>query len=141
MMQIGTLRFLVALRAERAAQSCDNSPNIYHNRLYFLLEDSSLMIGGITMTPLRKRMMEDMQLHGFSKGTQEVYVSAIRRMAEHYGKSPDRITEEELRQYFLYLTNEKQASRSTCTILICAVKFLYERTLQREWPTLTLYQS
>ena len=90
------------------------------------------------MTPLRKRMMEDMQLHGFSKGTQKVYVSAIRRMAEHYGKSPDRITEEELRQYFLYLTNEKQASRSTCTILICAVKFLYERTLQREWPTLRL---
>ena len=90
------------------------------------------------MTPLRKRMMEDMQLHGFSKGTQKVYVSAVRRLAEHYGKSPDRITEEELRQYFLYLTNEKQASRSTCTILICAVKFLYERTLQREWPTLTL---
>ena len=90
------------------------------------------------MTPLRKRMMEDMQLHGFSKGTQKVYVSAIRRLAEHYGKSPDRITEEELRQYFLYLTNEKQVSRSTCTILICAVKFMYECTLHREWPTLTL---
>ena len=52
------------------------------------------------MTPLRKRMMEDMQLHGLSKGTQEVYVGAIRRLAQHYGKSPDQVTEEELRRYF-----------------------------------------
>jgi site-specific recombinase XerD len=83
-------------------------------------------------------MMEDMQLHGLSKGTQEAYVGAIRRLAQHYGKSPDQITEEELRQYFLYLSEEKQLSRSTCTILLCAVKFLYEYTLQREWPTLKL---
>ena len=83
-------------------------------------------------------MMEDMQLNGLSESTQKVYVSAIRRLAEHYGKSPDRITEEELRQFFLYLTHEKQVSRSTCTIYLCAVKFLYERTLQREWPTLAL---
>ncbi len=90
------------------------------------------------MTPLRKRMMEDMQLHGLSKGTQKTYANAIRRLAEHYGKSPDRITEEELRQYFLYLTYEKQLGRGTCTITLCAVKFLYEYTLQREWPTLKL---
>lgn len=90
------------------------------------------------MTPLRKRMMEDMQLHGLSKGTQKVYVSAIRRLAEHYGKPPHQITEEELRQYFLYLTEEKRVGRSTCTIVLCAVKFLYEYTLQREWPTLKL---
>ena len=90
------------------------------------------------MTPLRKRMMEDMHLHGLSKGTQKVYASAIRRLAEHYGKSPERITEEELRQYFLYLTYEKKVGRSTSTILLCAVKFLYEYTLQREWPTLKL---
>lgn len=90
------------------------------------------------MTPLRKRMMEDMQLHGLSEGTQEVYVSAIRRLAEYYCKPPDQIAEEELRQYFLYLINEKRVGRSTCTMLLCAAKFLYEYTLQREWPTLQL---
>ncbi|UCC54607.1 MAG: site-specific integrase [Anaerolineaceae bacterium] len=90
------------------------------------------------MTPLRKRMMEDMQLNGLSKGTQEAYISAIRQLAEHFGKSPDCITEEELRQYFLYQTQERKVSRSTCKIYLCAVKFLYEYTLQREWPTLTL---
>ena len=64
------------------------------------------------MTPLRQRMVEDMQLRGLSKKTQEAYVRAVRQLAEHYGRSPDRINEEELRQYFLYLENDKQASSS-----------------------------
>lgn len=90
------------------------------------------------MTHLRQRMIEDLQLRGLSKRTQVVYVRAVRQLAEHYGKSPDQISEEELRQYFLYLKNVKQASRSTITVALCAIKFLYEHTLQREWPTLTL---
>ncbi len=90
------------------------------------------------MTPLRKRMIEDMQLRGLAERTQEVYVFAIRQLAEHYNKSPDQITEEELRQYFLYLKNEKQVSRSASTIALCAIKLLFERTLQREWPMLAL---
>jgi integrase/recombinase XerD len=55
------------------------------------------------MTPLRQRMVEDMQLRGLSEKTQEAYVRAVRQLAEHYGKSPAQISEEELRQYFLYL--------------------------------------
>lgn len=90
------------------------------------------------MTALRQRMIEDMQLRGLAERTQEVYVFAIRQLAEYYSKSPDQITEEELRQYFLYLKNEKQVSRSTSTIALCAIKFLFERSLQREWPTLAL---
>jgi len=90
------------------------------------------------MTPLRQRMIEDMQLRGLAERTQDVYVFAIRQLAEYYSKSPDQITEEELRQYFLYLKNEKQVSRGTSTIALCAIKLLFERTLQREWPTLTL---
>ncbi len=53
------------------------------------------------MTPLRERMLEDMQLRGLSERTQETYVRTVRQLAEHYGKSPDDITEEELRRYFL----------------------------------------
>ena len=90
------------------------------------------------MTPLRERVIEDMHLHGFSKGTQQAYANAIRRMAEYYGKSPDKITEEELRQYFLYLTQERQLGYGTCKLTLSAVKFLYEYTLQKEWPTLKL---
>jgi integrase/recombinase XerD len=89
------------------------------------------------MTPLRQRMIEDMQLRGLSERTQEAYVAAVRQLAKHYGKSPDQIGDEELRQYFLYLTNEKKASHSAITIALCAIKFLYEQTLHQEWPTLT----
>ena len=55
------------------------------------------------MTPLRKRMLEDMQLRGLAPKTQEAYLRAVRQLAEYYGQSPDQISEEQLRQYFLYL--------------------------------------
>jgi integrase/recombinase XerD len=90
------------------------------------------------MTPLRQRMMEDLQLRGLSAKTQDTYLRAVRQLAEHYHKSPDLITEEELRLYFLYLKNDKQVSRSGFTIALCGLKFFYERTLHREWATLDL---
>ena len=90
------------------------------------------------MTPLRQRMVEDMQLRGLSKKTQESYVRAVRQLAEHYGKPPDRISEEELRQYFLYLRNDKHASSSAFTIALCGIKFFYQQTLRREWTTFDL---
>src|SRR2546428_1484312 len=90
------------------------------------------------MTALRQRMIECLQLRGLSERTQESYVRAVRQLAEHYHKSPDLITEEELRQYFLYLKNLKHYSRSTATIAICGIKFFFERTLERDWRTFSL---
>jgi len=87
------------------------------------------------MTVLREKMIEDMQLHGFAERTQEAYLLAVRQLAKHYRKSPDQIEEEELRQYFLFLKNEKHAARATCTLALCGIKFFYERTLGREWQT------
>jgi site-specific recombinase XerD len=80
-------------------------------------------------------MIEDMQLRGFAERTQEAYLSAVRQLAKHYRKSPDQIEEEELRQYFLFLKNEKHAARASCTIALCGIKFFFERTLGREWKT------
>jgi site-specific recombinase XerD len=82
-------------------------------------------------------MIEDLQLRGLSERTQEMYVRAVRQLAEHYHKSPARITEEELRDYFLSLKNVKHYSRSASTIALCGIKFFYEYTLKREWTTLT----
>ena len=90
------------------------------------------------MTPLRQRMIDDMQLRGLSASTQEGYVNAVRHLAEHYHRSPEELSEEDLRQYFLYLANEKKVARSTATIAICGIKFLYEQTLQQQWSTLRL---
>jgi site-specific recombinase XerD len=78
-------------------------------------------------------MIEDMQLRGLSARTQAAYVQVVRQLADYYGKSPEQLSEEELRRYFLYLKNEKQVSRSSCTQALCGVKFLYHHTLQREW--------
>src|SRR6266851_6127061 len=90
------------------------------------------------MTELRKRMIECLQLRGLSARTQESYVRAVRQLAEHYHKSPDLITEEELRQYFLFLKNVKHYSRNTATIAICGIKFFFERTLEKDWTTFSL---
>jgi site-specific recombinase XerD len=65
-------------------------------------------------------------------------VAAVRQLAEHYHTSPDQLTEEDLRQYFLYLANEKKVARATATIALCGIKLFYEQTLQRQWPTLRL---
>lgn len=80
------------------------------------------------MTPLRQRMLEDMQLRGLSARTQECYVVAVRQFAEHFHASPDRLTEEQLREYFLYLANEKQVARATATIALCGIRFFYEHS-------------
>ena len=90
------------------------------------------------MTPLRKRFLEDMQLHGYSPKTQSCYVGAVRNLARHYAKSPDLITEEELRRYFLHLTLEKKVARATATIALCGIKFLFQNTLQRNWTCFKL---
>jgi len=88
------------------------------------------------MTPLRQRMIEDMQLRGLSARTQECYVAAVRQLAAHHHRSPDQLSEEDLRQYFLYLTQEKKVARATATIALCGIKFLFEHTLKRDWTTL-----
>ena len=85
------------------------------------------------MTELRKKMIECLQLRGFSERTQEAYTRAVRQLAEHYHKSPDLITEEELRQYFLYIINVKHYSRNTTTIALCGIRFFFEQTLNRNW--------
>jgi integrase/recombinase XerD len=90
------------------------------------------------MTDLQKRMIESLQLRGMSERTQEAYVRAVRQLAEHYQKSPDLVSEEELRQYFLYIKNVKKYARPTTTIALCGIKFFIERTLGRKWTVLEL---
>ena len=90
------------------------------------------------MTALRERMIEDLQLHGLSPSTQENYVRAVRDLAGHYRKPPDQLTEEELREYFLFLIKERRVSPSTFRIALCGIKFFYEHTLQKHWATLEL---
>lgn len=88
------------------------------------------------MTPLRQRMIEDLQLKGYNDSTQTLYVNAVRQLCEHFSKTPGKISEENLRNYFLYGKNVKKWSRSTSTVALCGIKFFYENTIKRPWQTL-----
>ena len=92
------------------------------------------------MNPLRQRMIEDMQLRSLSENTQIAYVRAVRQLAEYYGKSPQDISEEELRRYFLYLKNKRRVSANTFTVAFYGIKFFFQHTLKRAWPTFELIQ-
>jgi integrase/recombinase XerD len=83
-------------------------------------------------------MIEDMQLRGYSASTQQNYVAAVRQLFDHFHCTPAQLSEEQVREYFLYLTNEKKLARSSTTIALCGIKFFFEHTLHRDWTTLHL---
>jgi len=66
------------------------------------------------------------------------YVDAVKALARHYNRSPDMITEDEIKAFFLHLINEKHASRSSITIHLCAMKFFFEKTLGKVFPVFDL---
>jgi integrase/recombinase XerD len=88
------------------------------------------------MTDLLSRFSEDLQLKGLSKVTVDMYVRAVRQLTNHYQKSPEKITDEELREYFLYNKNVRGWSRVASTIALCGIKYFYTLTLKRDWTSL-----
>jgi predicted DNA-binding transcriptional regulator YafY len=76
------------------------------------------------MTPLRKRMLDAMILRGFAQHTQETYLGAVIRLSQHYNCSPDRLSDEQVQAYLLYLLQTRHRSRSTVNLTSCAVRFL-----------------
>ena len=85
------------------------------------------------MTPLRRRMTEDMQVRNFSPHTQDSYVQQVSLFARHFSKSPEVLGPEEIRSYQVYLTNEKKLAPSSILIAVSALRFLYKVTLHRDW--------
>lgn len=88
------------------------------------------------MTPLRQRMIEDLQLRGYAQNTSTVYVHAVAQLARFYHQSPDQLSEEQVRSYLIHLSTVKQVARSTHTVALCGIKFFYEQTLGKKWTVL-----
>ena len=84
------------------------------------------------MSPLRMRMIEDMKLAGLSPGTQATYVDAVRKLAAYYRRSPDQLSEEEVRAYILHL-RERGAARGTFKANYYGIQYLYRYTVSRDW--------
>lgn len=87
------------------------------------------------MTPLRKRMLEDMQLRNLKPETQRNYLHHVAGFAKYFGKSPELLDLEAVRQYQLYLLNERKLSPETINQYISAIQFLYLTTLEMPWTT------
>lgn len=81
------------------------------------------------MSPLRKRMIEALELRGLSPKTVKLYVDCVARFAGHCGKSPDKLTAEDVRQYLLYLVHERKVAWGTYKQALAALRFLYRWVL------------
>jgi integrase/recombinase XerD len=92
----------------------------------------------MTMTTLRRRILEDLRLRGLAPTTQQCYLDAVRQLARHDQRPPDQLSAEALRPYFLCLLKEKKVAESTFRIHLYGIRFLYERTRQRPWPVFDL---
>jgi integrase/recombinase XerD len=85
------------------------------------------------MTPLRQRMLEDMQVRNLSPHTQRAYVENVARFARHFGRSPADLGPEEIRTYQVYLIRERHLAPSSLEIAVCALRFLYKVSLKKPW--------
>lgn len=85
------------------------------------------------MTPLRQRMIEDMQVRNFSQNTQKSYLHQVSLYARHFRRSPEGLGPANIRTYQLYLTNEKKLATSSILLSTSALRFLYTVTLKRPW--------
>jgi len=85
------------------------------------------------MTSLRQRFIEDMQIRNLAVNTQESYIRQVSLFARHFKKSPELLGPEQIRDYQIYLTNEKKLATSSITIAISALRFLYGVTLKKDW--------
>ncbi len=83
------------------------------------------------MTTLRQRLIDELELRGLSRSTQESYVGIVSMLARYYWRSPDRISDEELRGYLLYLLRERRNGASTLNVAVNALRFFYQHVLHR----------
>ena len=93
------------------------------------------------MTPLRKRMTDDMVSAGLASATQHNYLLAVRGLAAHYHRSPDLLGEMEVRSYLLHVRDERRVAHGTFQPIHARIQFLYERTLDRNWALFSKKES
>src|SRR5882724_138431 len=89
--------------------------------------------GVLPMTPLRQRMIEDMQIRNFAENTQNSYLQQVSLFARHFRRTPEGLGPANIRDYQLYLTNEKKLAAGSILIATAALRFLYTVTLKRPW--------
>jgi len=84
------------------------------------------------VTPLRKRLFEEIERRNYSQATARAYVSIVRRFAEYFHRSPDKLSLEHVRQYQLHRL-ESEIRPRTISLEISALRFFYNKVLRRRY--------
>jgi integrase/recombinase XerD len=85
----------------------------------------------MVMSPLRMQMEADMVVRGLAYRTRGAYLESVTRLAKFYGRTPDKISEEEVQRYLLHLLQERKLAHSSCNVMCSALQFFYRVTLKR----------
>ena len=85
------------------------------------------------MTTLRERMIQDMEIRNYSPHTISAYVQCVAAFAKHFGRSPEHLAPKHIRAYQRYLVEERKVSWARFNQSVCAMRFLYRVTLDRDW--------
>ena len=89
------------------------------------------------VSPLRQRMISDMELAGYTPGTQQTYIGAVLKLQAHYAIRPDKLSEEQVLRYVIWLRDEKKAAKGTFLSNWHGIKFFYYHTLGVDWRLFT----
>jgi integrase/recombinase XerD len=96
-------------------------------------KSSSQGTQGTQGSPLRQRMREDMLLSNLSQKTQESYINGVLKLARYYRRSPSDLSEEEVRNFIVFLKDKSGLAPETVRVSFYGIKFLYQKTLGRKW--------
>ena len=91
------------------------------------------------MTPLRQKLIDEIQLRGFSIHTQDSYVRCVTGLARFYHRSPDQIADDEIKAYLLHLLRIKQLAVGSLIVAVSALRFFFGQVLHR--PTQAIEQA
>ena len=92
----------------------------------------------VRVSSLQQRMIEDMQLRGLSESTQALYIKGVKKLVCFYKRSPNKISEEEVRSFFMNLIKKTPLAADTIRVVFYGVKFFYEKTLGQDWKIFKL---
>lgn len=85
------------------------------------------------MTPLRRRMLEDMRIRNLAPNTQRMYLQYVSAFAKHFGRSPEELEPEHVRAFLVHLRDERSLGASSLCVVAAALRFVYLVTLRRSW--------
>ncbi len=82
--------------------------------------------------PVREKFIEHMKFHCLTKETQRGYISGVRCLAKHYNQSPEKISDDQVREYFRHLLLERKLEWSSCKTYLSGITYFYRHICNRE---------